>query len=275
MASVARRVATGSSLALAVVLSFWLDAWIGGALVTWLVAFGACLVAGWELDRMGSLRGQGLGLRVTVSSSACSALLMGWTGQSHTFQGVVWSGCSLLACAVTLLALIGPGGWLPRLVTAWLVLPLLALVVVDIAWGTSGLVALVLLCKIGDNAGYFVGRAFGRHCPFKRLSPGKTIEGCVASLLAGMLGGVAVVYLGLLPEGRWGLAGGALAGAIVNVAAQGGDLSESWFKRRAGVKDSSHLLGASGGLLDVLDSLLLGVPGALVAWPLLFEGPAS
>jgi phosphatidate cytidylyltransferase len=53
----------------------------------------------------------------------------------------------------------------------------------------------------------------------------------------------------------------------VNLAAQAGDLLESWVKRKAGVKDSSGLFGPSGGLLDQLDSLLLAVPVALVAWP--------
>jgi CDP-diglyceride synthetase len=67
---------------------------------------------------------------------------------------------------------------------------------------------------------------------------------------------------------------GALLGGLVNLAAQAGDLSESWVKRRAGVKDSSTLLGPSGGVLDVIDSLLLAAPVALVAWSLAYGSEA-
>jgi phosphatidate cytidylyltransferase len=63
-----------------------------------------------------------------------------------------------------------------------------------------------------------------------------------------------------------------VAGLVLNLAAQAGDLLESKVKRSAGVKDSSGWLGPAGGLLDVVDSLLLTVPTALVSWPLLFGG---
>ena len=56
----------------------------------------------------------------------------------------------------------------------------------------------------------------------------------------------------------------------MNLASQAGDLLESVVKRRAGVKDSGTLFGPSGGVLDVVDSLLLSVPTALATWPLLF-----
>ena len=56
---------------------------------------------------------------------------------------------------------------------------------------------------------------------------------------------------------------GAVVGGLINVAAQAGDLSESWVKRKAGVKDSSTLVGPSGGVLDVIDSLLVAAPVAL------------
>lgn len=55
------------------------------------------------------------------------------------------------------------------------------------------------------------------------------------------------------------------------MAAQAGDLFESFVKRRVGVKDSSTWFGPSGGLLDQLDSLLFSIPMALVTWPFLME----
>jgi len=130
--------------------------------------------------------------------------------------------------------------------------------------GTAGLVALLAISKIGDTAGYYVGTSIGRHHPFPRISPGKTAEGCLGSLAAGTAAGGACVALGLLPGD---LFRGLLAGALVNLAAQSGDLLESLVKRRVGVKDSSGMFGPSGGLLDQLDSLLLSVPVAVVLWP--------
>ncbi len=132
------------------------------------------------------------------------------------------------------------------------------------SWSTGGLVAFLLCAKIGDTAGYYVGTALGKHHPFPRISPGKTVEGCIGSFVAGAAAGGISAAGGLLPGGP---AAGVAAGALVNLAAQAGDLLESWVKRKAGVKDSSGLFGPSGGLLDQLDSLLLSVPVALVAWP--------
>jgi len=65
-----------------------------------------------------------------------------------------------------------------------------------------------------------------------------------------------------------GVLGGALAGLSLNLAAQAGDLFESGVKRRFGVKDSGALFGPSGGVLDVVDSLLATVPLALVVLPI-------
>ncbi len=152
----------------------------------------------------------------------------------------------------------------------WLLPPLPCLWRVWHAWGTRGLVALLVLSKIGDTAGYYVGGAIGRSHPFPSISPGKTTAGCVASLVAATSIGVLLSATGVLPAGRLGLVGGACAGAALNLAAQAGDLFESWIKRRAGVKDSSTWFGPSGGLLDQLDSVLFSIPAALVAWPWLF-----
>ncbi len=167
----------------------------------------------------------------------------------------------------------GRGGWregaLLAFLSLWLLAPLPALAQIWNAYGADGLVALILLSKIGDVFGYYVGGAIGTTHPFKRISPGKTTAGCVASLVAGGAAGLACVPLGLLPEGS-GLVAGLLAGVLVNLAAQSGDLLESVVKRRAEIKDSGTWFGPSGGVLDLVDSLLLSVPTALLCWPLLF-----
>jgi phosphatidate cytidylyltransferase len=152
----------------------------------------------------------------------------------------------------------------------WLIVPFSGLAVIWNHFDHVGLVALVVLCKIGDTAAYYVGNAIGKHHPFKTISPGKTIEGCAASFVAGCACGAGLVAAGILPRAPHGWIAGCAAGAIVNLAAQAGDLLESWVKRRAGVKDSGTWFGPSGGMLDLVDSVLLGLPAALATWPLLF-----
>lgn len=182
---------------------------------------------------------------------------------------------AILAVTSAPLAALEPGGGKRLLVVlglaVWILPPLPALWGIWHAYGTSGLVALLALSKIGDTAGYYVGGAIGKTHPFPKISPGKTTAGCVASFVAATVLGGVLSHFGVLPPGRFGIVSGFAAGALLNVAAQAGDLLESWVKRRAGVKDSSTWFGPSGGLLDQLDSLLLSIPMALATWLFLFE----
>src|ERR1700730_10481293 len=119
------------------------------------------------------------------------------------------------------------------------------------------LVALPLLAVFaGVTAAYFVGPAIGRHRFFAAISPKKTVEGAVAGAAA------TILVAALAGPALTGLSTAAAAGlgALVAVAAQGGDLVESAFKREAGAKNSSGLIPGHGGLLDRLDSLVLVGP---------------
>lgn len=101
-----------------------------------------------------------------------------------------------------------------------------------------------------DIGAYFVGRAVGRRKLAPSISPGKTVEGLIGGIIAaGLLGGAWAAYADL-SRALWILA------PLFAVAAQGGDLFESWIKRRVGVKDSGHWLPGHGGLLDRLDGLV-------------------
>ncbi len=123
--------------------------------------------------------------------------------------------------------------------------------------GPRWVIYVLVLTWISDTAAYFAGRAFGRHKLAPRISPGKTWEGAVASLLASVAFGVA--YLAWMrPEMGLLFAGAMSAG--VNIAGQLGDLAESAIKRGAGVKDSGAMLPGHGGLLDRIDALLFAVP---------------
>lgn len=149
--------------------------------------------------------------------------------------------------------------------------PLLALYPIRLSGGAAGLAAYIVLAKIGDIAGYYVGSMIGKRKPFPSISPGKSVAGCNASLITGILVGLLCVALGVLEGARYGLLSGALLGAAVNVLAQAGDLLESAYKRRAGFKDSGTTFGPSGGMFDLIDSLILSAPVAAVIWPLLFQ----
>jgi phosphatidate cytidylyltransferase len=121
------------------------------------------------------------------------------------------------------------------------------------------LVGLVILAVIaGDTAAYFIGHALGRRPFFRSISPRKTLEGAIAGALATVLVGA----LAGPPLIGIGAGAGAGLGALMTVAAQGGDLAESALKRQAGEKDSSRLIPGHGGLLDRVDSLVLVAPVA-------------
>jgi phosphatidate cytidylyltransferase len=114
----------------------------------------------------------------------------------------------------------------------------------------------VLVCKGGDIGGYCVGRLLGRTRLIPHISPGKTVEGALGSLAVSVL--LAVFLRGPLlePAMHLPLWGALLVGVVLNFTTQTGDLIESLLKRRCGAKDSSNLLPAHGGVLDLVDSLL-------------------
>ena len=114
----------------------------------------------------------------------------------------------------------------------------------------------LMLNWIGDGFAYYIGKSFGRHRLATRISPNKTWEGSVASIVGSMLFGIFYLNRTLgVP-----MVEAALLSACANVAGQAGDLAESALKRGAGVKDSSNLLPGHGGLLDRVDSTLFALP---------------
>jgi phosphatidate cytidylyltransferase len=108
-----------------------------------------------------------------------------------------------------------------------------------------------------DTGAYYVGRLLGKHKLAPTISPGKTWEGVVGGVLAGLLFAALSHYWFFreLPL-KWALP---LAGVMVIVGIFG-DLSESALKRGAGAKDAATILPGHGGLLDRLDSLLFNAP---------------
>jgi CDP-diglyceride synthetase len=106
-----------------------------------------------------------------------------------------------------------------------------------------------------DTTAYFVGRAIGKHPLAPHISPKKTWEGAVGSMVGSLVVGWAFSYWIAIPLGHL------MAMAVIgNVAGQMGDLLESAYKRSAGVKDSGGLLPGHGGVLDRIDALILCIP---------------
>ena len=133
--------------------------------------------------------------------------------------------------------------------------------------GKPLLLFLMVSVWAGDIAALYIGRSFGRH-KLTPLSPKKTWEGSVASVVGSVLAGLGVVYAGEWLAGRGSTAlhvvepiwQSIVLAAIINIAAQIGDLLESAIKRSAGVKDSGKLLPGHGGILDRIDALLVATP---------------
>jgi phosphatidate cytidylyltransferase len=114
-----------------------------------------------------------------------------------------------------------------------------------------------LLCWAGDTAAFYIGKNFGRHKLAPVISPAKTWEGAVASVVGGVLvGGLYAYYL--IPSATLAIV--LTIGALGNIAGQIGDLVESAYKRWGGVKDSGSSLPGHGGWLDRIDSSLLSIP---------------
>ncbi len=140
--------------------------------------------------------------------------------------------------------------------------------------GPALLLFLMVCVWAGDIAALYIGRALGKRKLAPRLSPGKTIEGAIASIAGSVLAGLCVVLIADALTARGNLLlhiaqplwQSLLLAAILNVAAQIGDLLESAIKRGAGVKDSGTILPGHGGILDRIDALLLAAP---VLWYIL------
>lgn len=111
-----------------------------------------------------------------------------------------------------------------------------------------------------DNNAYLFGRKFGKRKLCPDISPNKTVEGYIAGLVGGPIGGILVYFLQRLwgLDIHWGwLVGLGLVGAVIG---QFGDLFASTFKRWAGIKDFGSIFPGHGGIVDRLDSAMLFAP---------------
>lgn len=240
-------------IALALVL--WAPGWLFAAAMTLLVLVGA-----WEWSALAGYPSAGARAALTAGLAAL-LFIYGWAA------GVPPQGTSLLLLCLAALA-----WWLFSLcwLALWRVgfprpvklvcglltlLPALAAVVALRAAGLWYLLVLLFLIWAADIGAYFAGRAFGRNKLAPAVSPGKTWEGVACgAVAAAAVAGAACLWLPVPP------AAFILVSMCVALLSVVGDLSESLFKRQAGVKDSGRLFPGHGGVLDRIDSLTAAAP---------------
>lgn len=266
-----QRVVTGIFLGLAVVAAaFWAP-----ALLVLLVLCAVCAFALWEfflmLDAAGIPHFKWFGVfwSVVLVGATWFALVTGW----ESARGVEHMIIPVIVASVFLRQF--PQKFNPRPLTTIagtllgiLYVPFLFnfLTYLFLVWGdrTGRLLVLYLIVvvKLADIGAYTVGCSIGRHKLIPRVSPAKTWEGCAGAVAFATLGSVlysvfvinpfALINLNLLHSLALGL--------ILAVAGILGDLTESLFKRSAGIKDSGRCIYGMGGILDVIDSLLFAAP---------------
>jgi len=147
---------------------------------------------------------------------------------------------------------------------ALIYLPFLAGFLVLLARPDDGLarvMTFVVLVGCNDTFGYLVGVLIGRHPLVPTISPKKSWEGLIGSIIFTSIGGALSFYYIL--DIQWWI--GALVALMIVFTATAGDLIESAMKRDLSLKDMGTLLPGHGGMLDRLDSVLLSAPALYLA----------
>ena len=248
-----RRIITGVALAAVLLLVLWLRGWP--------LLFFILLVSALGLWEFYSLF---WGPNGRIPSRVC-AITLGWgmlclTWLHRPQDALVFLGAGFVLSAMSFLfrwdvleeenAFVSSGIFMAGLAYV----PLLLLPATYLS--TTKLIFVIAAVAISDTAAYFVGTRFGHHKLWPRVSPKKSSEGAVGSLVA------CVIFCAVYGQifGKTGWFSFALLGIAVNAFAQVGDLFESALKRSVNVKDSGHLLPGHGGVLDRADSLLFAMP---------------
>ena len=247
------RLATGICLAAIVALVLYFR-----GLPLLLFVLGVTAVALWEFYSLF------WGSRSRVVTRIC-AILLGWgmlclTWMRRPQDALVFLGAGFLLAALSFLfrwdlgdeqEAFAPGG---LFLTGLAYIPLLLL---PTTYLSSPKLLLVICCvAVSDIAAYYAGTHYGQHKLWPRVSPNKSVEGALGSMVACAIACTGFgVALGKAPW--WAFI---LLGIVLNIFAQLGDLFESALKRSCNSKDSGILLPGHGGMLDRIDSVLFALP---------------
>ena len=118
------------------------------------------------------------------------------------------------------------------------------------------IIGLLFLIWSSDSWAFVGGKLFGRHKLFERISPNKTWEGFIVSIILTTTTAYIISnYEFGLSQAKW-----MILGAITAISSTLGDLFQSMLKRKSNIKDSGKILPGHGGILDRFDSMLLCFP---------------
>jgi phosphatidate cytidylyltransferase len=231
--------------------------------LTVLVFAAVFTLAAWEWSAFGALPGRTPRLAYTAAMAVLLAASWRWSAAPAHLLVLLGIACLWWLVALLWLA-VSPAGpqpalalicGVPVLVPAFIGLARVLVAVRGFAGGPQMVLWMLILVFAADIGAFFAGRSLGRHKLAPRVSPGKTWEGALGGLAAVALAAlIGSAYFGLP------LAAGVAFGCAVGVFSVIGDLTESMFKRSAGLKDSGSLLPGHGGILDRIDSVTAAAP---------------
>ena len=244
------------------------------------LVIGLVYLGGWWLFALGVVGGLlALHELYAMARELRPLVLGGYLGYVATLLGlqlggVEWMLGGLLATFVLAFVVYGLGGVRQSATSSF------AVTLLGVAWVGAGIGCLLLIRDVpeygfwavmavlftvfaADTGAFFVGRTVGRHRMSPRISPNKSWEGFVGGVVAAV--GMSFVILYRDREEFLTIPESLALGLVVALAAVLGDLFESAIKRDLEVKDSGRVLGAHGGVLDRLDSLLWAGPAAYFA----------
>ncbi len=220
-----------------------------------------------------------LGVREIVRAFAARSIIISFNGLAVASIGLAYAawngGVAGLAIATAIampLLLIrallqGPEGFVAKATGttfSLLYLPFLAGFLILLGRPDNGfqqVMTFMVLVGCNDTFGYIVGVLLGKHPLVPKISPKKTWEGLIGSIIFTISGGALAFHY--LMEMQWWI--GAVVGVMIVFTATCGDLIESAMKRDLSLKDMGTLLPGHGGMLDRLDSVVLSAPAMWLA----------
>ena len=216
-----------------------------------------------EIVRAFSVRG----IYISVVSLAAGAVVLTYATWNGGAAGLAIATAIAIPLLLIQLLTKGPEGFVQSAtatIFSLLYLPFLGGFLILLAKPSTGLervMTFVVLVGCNDTFGYIVGVLFGKHPLVPVISPKKSWEGLIGSLVFTVIGGsLAFEYI---MEMQWWI--GAIVGLMIVFTATCGDLIESAMKRDLHLKDMGTLLPGHGGILDRLDSVLISAPALWLA----------
>ncbi|MBK4714045.1 MULTISPECIES: phosphatidate cytidylyltransferase [Tenebrionibacter/Tenebrionicola group] len=258
---------------------------VGFAITTLIV----CMLAAWEWGQLSGFASRSQRIWLAALCGLLLAVMLftlpeyHQSANVHIIDGVLWASLAWWVAALLLVLSY------PRSAAAWRKSRVLRLIfglltIVPFFWGmvvlrnwhydtnhyTGAIWLLYVMVLVwgADSGAYVFGKMFGKHKLAPKVSPGKTWQG----FLGGLLTSAAIAWIfgfsAHLNTSPSVLLICSIAAALASVL---GDLTESMFKREAGIKDSGNLIPGHGGILDRIDSLTAAVPVFVCLLFLLFR----